>query len=412
MTGRKGPVHLDLPRNLLYETIDYEPLRKELYRPKTSPHPDPVNIEKAAELLLMALKPVIVAGAGVKDANAAEDVTRLAELLKIPIVVSYGHLDAVPGDHPLAAGQLGRDGSEIARQLVSRADVIFAIGTRLSHFTTYYSSSYVSPTAKIIQVEIEPREIGRNFPVTLGIWGDAKTVTQALTAEVGKHLKDATSTNSERFTQIVEVIRGWREKIMKEGSSDVTPIKPQRIYREIREILPRNAIVVMDDGSSCAFSNHMLEFYEPRTFISPLDFACVGFGYPAALGAKIARPDRYVVNISGDFGFLMSAHEIATAMKYNIPVVAVVLNNGCNGAEKAYQRTFFKGRYYGCDLVNPDFSKLAESFGAFGARIERASEFREALIEALESGRPALIEVPIDPEELGPPARSDAVPQT
>jgi sulfoacetaldehyde acetyltransferase len=324
------------------------------------------------------------------------------------MATSYGHLDVVPGDHPLAVGQLGRDGSRLARKLATEAEVILAIGTRLSGFTTYFSASYISPTAQIIQVDIEPREIGRHHRVVIGMVGDAKEVAKALgTAVEGIVGRDSLLHNTNRIRELSTMKEEWRSELMKLGKSDAVPIKPQSVFWELREVVDKNTIVVLDAGNAVSFGYHFLEFHKPRTFLSPLDLACLGCGYPTALGAKIAKPEKTVIAICGDGGFSMMLHELATAVQHNINVTTVVLNNNCWGAEKAYQKYFYEGRYFASDLVNPNFAEVAEKFGAIGIRIEKTGEFRAALSDAIHANRPSVVEVIVDPDELNPPARKD-----
>jgi len=181
------------------------------------------------------------------------------------------------------------------------------------------------------------------------------------------------------------------------------------VYGEVRRALERDAVVTLDDGSCCGFAYHLMDFYQPGTFISPLDLACIGFGYPAALGAKVAAPGRQVISINGDGGFQMNVQELATAVQHGLNVVAIVMNNNSWGSEKAYQKYYFAERYVGVDLVNPDFVKLADSFGARGFRVDRASQVGDALRDALKCGRPSMVEVPVDPDEFAPPVRTDVL---
>ncbi len=411
LQGRRGPVHLDIPRDILLEFCDVPNVNGSLDNenvvdfPRVSP--DSNVIVQAARLLLSASNPLIIAGGGVKWSEATNEVMALAEMLTAPVATSYGHIDAVPGDFPLFIGQLGRDGSETAKRIAREADVILAVGTRLGAFTTFFSRDCFSRDVKIIQVDIEPSEIGRHYRVALGIAGDAKAVLRALIEAVKNISSGVLVKNTDRLSRIEAMRREEKDKLALTALSDASPIKPQRVFKEIREILKRDAIIVLDDGNAVAFGYKLLEFYEPRTFLSPLDLACVGCGYPTALGAKIAKPDKQVVAVCGDGGFIMMLHELATAVQHDINVVAVVLNNNCWAAEKAYQKHFYGGRYFGCDLLNPCFAEVAEKFGAFGVRVERPGELREALTRALDAEKPSVVEVLVDPEELNPPARGD-----
>jgi sulfoacetaldehyde acetyltransferase len=407
MAGKKGPVHIDLPRDLLYAKMDVEIQPKERYRPTGRVGGDPQAVSAAVNLLLTAERPVIVAGGGVLWSEATAEVLAFAECLTIPVATSYGRNDAVPSDHPLAVGPLGRGGWDAAIRLVREADVILAAGSRLSHFTTYYGYEFIPRGAKIIQIEIDPKELGRNYPVAVGILGDVKTVLQEMI-----RLVEAGGRRPRRQgrRRAIQAARGeWLAEREKAWSSSHVPIKPQRVYKELNRVLPKDAVVTLDAGSACGFAYPLLDFSMPRSFIPPLDFGCVGVGYPTGLGAKVARPDRPVVTLCGDGGFAMAIHDIGTAVSYQIPTVTIVMNNFCWGSEKAYQKHFYEGRYIGSELVNPDFAKLAALFGAHGQRVETPEEIAPAVEAALVSGHPEIIDVIIDPEELAPLARTDAV---
>jgi thiamine pyrophosphate-dependent acetolactate synthase large subunit-like protein len=215
--------------------------------------------------------------------------------------------------------------------------------------------------------------------------------------------------NGARLEEVAN-LRGRLSKEKEEprhGSTPEYPIKPQLIFRELSQILTRKDIVVLDEGNAVSYAYHHLKFFEPRTLVAPLDLACIGSGYPTALGAKVARPDRRVFAVCGDGGFIMALHELATAVQYDIKVIAVVLNNNSWVAEKAYQKYYYSGRYFGVDLLNPSFAQVARDFGLTGIRVERQGDLRAGLLEAVESSKPSLVEVMVDPEELNPPARRD-----
>ena len=407
MSGKKGPVHIDLPRDLLYARMEVEIQPKEKYRPSVRIGGDPQAISKALDILLKAERPVIVAGGGVLWSEATDEVLELADLLTIPIATSYARNDAIPSEHPLAVGPLGRGGWKAAAKLTREADVILVAGGRLGHFTTYYGYEYIPKDAKIIQIEIDPKELGRNYPVEVGILGDVGQVLR----EMIQRVKTASGipARQARMKEIQAAREDWLAEREKAWSSSDIPIKPQRVYKELKRVLPKNAIVTLDAGAVTAFAYSMLDFQIPRSFVPPLDLGCVGCGYPAGLGAKVARPDRPVVALCGDGGFSMTFHDIATAVSYKIPTVTVVMNNSCWGSEKAYQKYLYDGRYIGSQLANPDFAKLAELFGAHGQRVDRPEDIAPAMENALKSDRPEIIDVIVDPEELPPPARMDAV---
>ena len=403
-SGKMGPVLLDLPRDLLPGAeIDLELLPPDAYRPgQTRSRGDLGLVQRAAEVLLAAQRPVILAGGGVQWSNAGGAVCRLAELSGAAIVTSYGRADAVPSDHPNFLGHLGRLGAAEGIEAVREADVILAVGTRLSQSTTFYDNRFIPADAKIIQIEIDPEEIGRNYPVTVGIEGDAAAVVEGLLEQVRER-------EPRPNPAWVAEIQAWAarraERLRGEERLSGRLLKPQRVYAELRKVMPRDAIIALDAGLAPNFGQDRLNFYEPRSLMTSLDLGGLGFSFPAALGAQFAAPGRPVVNFNGDGGFLFNAQEFATAVEYKLPVVSVVMNNGSWGSEKAYQRFAFNERYVGADTTNPRFDKFAELFGGAGFYVERPEEVGEALQQALQAGKPSIIEIPIDPDELPRPAR-------
>jgi len=405
--ARTGPVHLDIPRDLLVQKGEVEVQATPARTQQRTVVSDPSIIVSVASLLSSAQRPIIIAGGGVVASDATDELTELSEMLTIPVATSYGHLDAFPSDHPLMLGGLGRDGSKVARKFVKESDVILALGTRLSAFTTFFSHEYISREARIIQVELEAGEVGRHFPVEIGIIADAKAFTQSLLQYLKETTKNKFIPNSTRFKHVSEAKITYQAELSESYSFDAFPIKPQAVFKVLNDVLKHDDIVVLDDGNAVAYAYHLLKFNKPRTFLSPLDLACIGSAYPTALGAKIARPKNQVFAVCGDGGFSMTISELATAVQYGIDVKAIVLNNNCWAAEKAYQKYQYGGRYFGCDLQNPSFAEVAEKFGVTGVRVEKSSDLKPALTSLLDLEKPSLLEVMVDPDELLPPARAD-----
>jgi acetolactate synthase-1/2/3 large subunit/sulfoacetaldehyde acetyltransferase len=402
-SGRMGPVLVDLPRDLLNaRNLEAEALPVEAYRPSQRPSGDPEQVRRAAALLRGARRPVIVAGWGVMWSEAEAETARLADQLGAPIVTSYERYDAVPNDHPLFIGGLGRAGTPEATEAAQKADVILALGTRLGHFTTFYNNSYIPSRAQIIQVEIEPAEIGRHFPVAVGIWGDARAVAQALLTEFGPRRLPG---REERVREATRLREARRLRLEAEGSLDTLPMKPQRFYHALRAALPPGAAIALDAGATPAYGFDRLFFGQPRSLFTSGELGCIGSGFPIALGVKMAQPERPVLSISGDGGFFMNAQELETAVRWRAPTVNIVLNNGCWGSEKAYQKFLYGERYIEADIGNPRYDRLAELCGGRGFYVEHPQDLAPTLREALACGLPAVIEVPIDPEELPYPAR-------
>ena len=407
-SGKMGPVMIDIPRDLLPGAeIDLDLMTPDNYRPgQTRSRGDRDLIDKAAAVLSAAQRPVIIAGGGVQWSDAGEEVCRMAELTGAAIVTSYGRADAVPNDHPNYLGHLGRLGSLEGIEAVRQADTILAVGTRLSQSTTFYDNRFIPADAKIVQIEIDPQEIGRNYPITVGIEGDAKAVMDGLLEKVRE---GEPKPNSDWIAEIGDLATRRTNRLDDEGKDTTMPMKPQKVYAELRKVIPRNAIVALDAGLAPNYGQDRLNYYEPRSLITSLDLGGLGFSFPASIGAKFAAPDRPVINFNGDGGFLFNAQEFSTLVENNLPVVTVVMNNGVWGSEKAYQRYAFNERYVGADVTNPRYDKYAEIFGGAGFYVERPEDIGNAMIEALNCGKPSIIEIPTDPDEMPRPARLNEV---
>jgi len=403
LAPRRGPVVLNLPRDILADTLeDAGEAPAATFEAQGYAAGAPADIEAALKLLAAAERPLIIAGGGVKNAGAHAHALRLAEAVNAPVAMSPGHGDAIPFGHPLNAGQVGPRGNVVASGLAREADVIVALGTRLGFNTTFYSYDNINKAAKIIQIESEPTAIGRFFPAEVGILGDAGSVADALAAEV-----EAMRSNSVK-ERTAEWTSGFQERYAtylaeREAGIDMTApgvIQPAQVYKAMRAVFPEDAMVTLDAGTLCLQATDALNYHRPPALFSPLDFGLVGFSYACGLGIKAACPDRTVISLMGDGGFGMTTSEIGTAVANGLNTVAVVMNNGCWGAEKAYQKDFFGERYIGADTVNPPYDKLAELWGAKGFRAEKASEIENALGDAIAYGEPAVVEIAVDPDAL------------
>jgi acetolactate synthase-1/2/3 large subunit/sulfoacetaldehyde acetyltransferase len=393
-SGRQGPVVLNLPGDLLAVEIDADPSPA----PRTiaaAGGPPPTALARVADLLSGAERPLIVAGAGVKWSRASEALAALAERISTPVAASAGHGDVLPGDHPLFVGQIGPRGNAVATELLRTADVILALGTRLGYNTTLFARDNVSPEAAIVHVDIDPTAVGRYFPVEVGIAADAGATIQALL-----DVAPARDAGGPWLERAQEGRRALLEARAAAADSSDDALAPSTVYSALQQALPRDAIVTVDTGTISLHATDALQTFQAPSLLTPLDFGLVGFSYAAGLGAKAAAPDRPVVSIIGDGGFSLSMCELGTAMAAGLNTVTVVLNNGCWGAEKAYQRDFFGGRYVGADLVNPPFDKIAQAYGANGVRVESVADVTTALHDALASDRPTVIEVPVDPASI------------
>jgi len=398
LAPRCGPVALNLPRDLLAESVECEPVPMRS-RPDISGAcaPSGPRIDAIAALLRNAQRPVILAGGGVKNGRSYRQVIRLAEQLGAPIATSPGHGDAIPCDHPLYAGQVGPRGNAVATRLMLEADVILALGTRLGFNTTFYTNDYLSASASIVQVEIESTAIGRFFPVKYGVVADAGEFANSLHAAIGEHDFASIASWTNAFKSERATFTSEREKT---SLASAELIQPGRLFRAIREVAPVEAMYTLDAGTLCLQATDALNYFKPPALFSPLDFGLVGFSYACGLGAQLACPDRKVISLMGDGGFGMTSSEIGTAVANNISSVCIVMNNGCWGAEKAYQRDFFDGRYLGADITNPPYDKLAELWGARGFKVESADQLERVLDEAIQCGQHAIVDIAIDPNAL------------
>jgi acetolactate synthase-1/2/3 large subunit/sulfoacetaldehyde acetyltransferase len=398
LTPRRGPVLLNLPRDLLAETRAFEPpLPAEGRQFEGGFRATPDLLERAAALLRDAERPLILAGGGVKNGRHHATVLALAERLDAPVATSPGHGDAVPCEHRLYAGQVGPRGNAVASDLARQADVILALGTRLGFNTTFYSHDHLSRTARLIQVEVEPTAIGRYFPVAVGIHGDAGSVAADLTSALEGHDAARAAAWTSAFVERRRALLAQRDA---DAGAAADPLQPGYLFKTLREVAPADAMYTLDAGTLCLQATDQLALRRPPALFTPLDFGLVGFSYACGLGVKLATPDRPVISLMGDGGFGMTTSEIGTAVAHGIATVCVVLNNGCWGAEKAYQRDFFGGRYIGADVPNPAYDRVAELFGARGFRVEKPAEAEDALRAALSCGRPAVVDVRVDPAAL------------
>ena len=399
MTPRRGPVQINLPRDVLSGTADFDAFQApENYRSQSRPSGGADAVAAAAELLRGAARPVVIAGGGIKNTGGHAAALGLAEALNAPVVTSPGHGDALPFGHPLNAGQMGPRGNIVASRLVREADVILALGTRLGFNSTFYSYDNINKDAAIIQVELDPAAIGRHFPVAVGIWADAPTVATQLRDAIGDMDKrSAVESWTRTYTDERQAYLAKRDQ---DAVMTDAPMQPSGLFKVLRDVLPKDAAVTMDAGTLCLQATDALNYWTPPGLFTPLDFGLVGFSFACGLGVKLAQPDRPVVSLMGDGGFGMTVSELSTAVDHGINTVTIVMNNKCWGAEKAYQRDFFNGRYIGADVSSPPFDKLAELYGAAGFRVDRLSDVGDAVMAALAAEKPAVVDVAVDPAAL------------
>jgi acetolactate synthase-1/2/3 large subunit len=393
-TGRPGPVLIDIPKNVQTETAEMDfsnGVHIRGYKPASNPHP--LQIRKATELLAEAERPCILAGGGVITSNAAPELLQVAELLMAPVATSFMGKGSFPENHLLSLGSIGMHGNPAANKLLCEADVLLAVGTRFSDRATGKLSGFCAPTKKI-QIDIDTAEIGKNIDVDIPIVADAKKALAELHERLVKQLKKQ---KNSPWTERVKEAKEQLSPPVKAGSKD---LKPKALLKDLRKLLPENAIATTEVGQNQMWAALYFNALKPRTFISSGGLGTMGFGFPAAIGAKVACPDRPVVDIAGDGSFRMTEQELGTSVTEDIPVIVVVLNNSVLGMVAQWQRMFFKGRYAAVKLGSvPDFVKLAEAYGAQGLRAQSTVEFTKAVKTALKSDVTTVIDVPISLEE-------------
>ena len=403
MWGKQGPVLLDIPRDLLdKKTLSDQILSPNQYRtvnPKNSG--DIQSVTQAARILLAAESPLLLAGGGVVDGGASLEAVRLAELLDMAMVPSYGHNDAIPNSHPHYVGSPGGRGSGEAHEVMDKADVILALGTRINQGSSSWDYSVINEDTKIIQIDIDPIEIGRNYPVTVGIVGDAQRVAQQIIEAVCE-ISSTGKTNNSWKSEFQSIARKRIQRLQSERTLNSDPMMPQQVFPELTKALPKGSMVTIDAGVAPGLSYDRISFEEPRTMFNYAGQGALGMGFSVGLGTKLGRPERAAISIHGDGGFLYTCGELNTAVRHNIPSVSIVLNNNCMGAEKSQQKALHNERYVGVDLENPRFDQLAEVFGAKGYYVDHPSEITDVVTEAVKNNVPSVIEIPV--QEYFPPS--------
>tara|TARA_Y100000022_G_scaffold14755_1_gene11548 strand:- start:114 stop:1814 length:1701 start_codon:yes stop_codon:yes gene_type:complete len=399
MTPRRGPVCVNLPRNILASTNSYNiNLSKSSFTNESNLKGTKEKIKKAVSMIKSSKRSVIIVGAGIKYNSSYKEVINLAELCNMPIVTAAGHGDAIPFNHKLNAGQMGPRGNPVASKLVKDADIILAIGTRLGFNSTFYSYENINKKAKIIQVELEKKMLGKYFPVAIGIYADAATVAKQIFNEIKK---EKINIDLKKWTNsyLIERKEYLKNRDIKNLGKNF-PIQPQGLFKQLRKVLPKNSAITLDAGTLCLQATDALEYYDPPSLFTPLDFGLVGFSFACGLGVKIAKPKKTVVSLMGDGGFGMTISELSTAVEYKINTTTLVMNNQSWGAEKAYQKDFFGKRYLGADITSPSFDKVAELYGAKGFKVQKISEISEAVQAAIKCDKPSVVDIDVDPRAL------------
>ncbi len=405
--GRRGPVAVSLPMDVQAEAAEVE-IGGVVTELGGRGGPDATLVDRAAALLSAAKRPVSVAGGGVLAAGATAPLMALAEHLGAPVITTFSGKSAFPEDHELYAWHAGSKGTTVGNQIARDADVVFAVGMRFadeSASSYRKGTSYAIPPAKLIHADIDAGEIGKNYPVEVGITGDAQAVLAAMAAAVRDRTPARRYHETPYFAELQEAKRAWFAALERFRDAETAPVTISRFIREMRATLHKDAVVVTSSGHSQAGILQECMFTVPNTCISATGFSTMGYALPAAIGVKLALSERQVVGVMGDGDFLQTVQELATAVQYNIPAVWCVLNNAgwlsirdlqidALGAERTYATEFMReGKPY-----SPDLAGVARDFGAWSERVERPDEVGPALRRALEAGRPAVVEVLVNRE--------------
>lgn len=383
-SGRPGPVVISLPEDVL--PVEAEMMfSPRMHRP--TPVPSIEEVESVEKVLENAKKPLIIAGGGIKSAHGEDSLVSFAEKYNLPVMASFRRHDVFPNDHPLYAGHFGLGMHDAELQTIKEADVVLAIGSRLSEVTTQ-DYSIITPDKKLIHIDISFDTLGKVFVPDVGIVADAKEALEAMKA--------------------IDFVASWtdwvtarHEAYLKAARLDVTEddVINKHIISILEKVLPNDALLTTDAGNFAGWLHSFYPFKEHNTFVGPTSGA-MGYGMPAAIGAKLAFPNKTVVSLSGDGGFMMTAQELETAVRYNVPIISLVFNNDMYGTIRMHQEMHYPEKVVGTDLGRVSFVHMAKSFGAEGYFVETKEQFQKALEEAMARGKPALIEIVTGKEQI------------
>ena len=399
-TGRPGPVLVDLPKDITMGKVDFtepKPIRMQTYRPTYEPHPG--QIAKACKEILKAKKPVIYAGGGVIASNSNEELTEMATKLNIPVTMTLMGLGAFPGTHKLSMGMLGMHGTYYSNMAVSQSDLLIAIGARFDDRVTGRLDAF-APNAKIIHIDIDPTSISKNVKVDIPIVADCKHALTAMNRwfDVQEDFKE--KDQEEKLAAWNEEINDWKRKHPLGYVEEGDIIKPQFVVQKLHELTKGEAIITTEVGQNQMWAAQFYHFNHPRRFMTSGGLGVMGYGFPAAIGAQMAAPDKIVIDVAGDGSIQMNIQELATARQYKCPVKIAILNNAYLGMVRQWQELFYDKRYAGTNLeVGPDFVRLAEAYGAVGLRATKVSEVEPVIKEALATDNTVIMDLVIAREE-------------
>ncbi len=395
-TGRPGPVLIDIPVDVTRGEVVYRhptSVKMPGYKPTTKGHPR--QVKAVASLLASARKPLLYVGGGVLTSGGTKELKELAELLQVPVATTLMGKGAFPEDHHLFIGMPGMHGAKYTNYAITETDLLVGVGVRFDDRVTGKLATFASK-AKVVHIDIDPAEIGKNRPVDVPVVGDAKTVLASVTAELRKM---AATPRTEAWMRVID---DWRARYPYHYHHSTTSIMPEYVVERVRDLTKgRPVIYTTEVGQNQMWAAQYLCLTEPRTWVSSGGLGTMGFGLPAALGAQIGRPDALVIDIAGDGSIQMNSQELATAAINHLPVKVIILNNGYLGMVRQWQELFYEHRYSSSTLPQdcPDFVKLAEAYGAFGVRATTPAELDDALVAAFAFDGPAVVDVRVEREE-------------
>jgi len=396
-SGRPGPILVDLPKDIMVNSAEFKYPEKVFirgYQPTYEGHPG--QIQRAVKLILKSKRPVLYTGGGIISSSASKELILLAERLGIPVTMTLMGLGGFPGNHPLSLGMLGMHGTYRANMAVMESDLLIAVGARFDDRVTGKIESF-APQAKIIHIDIDPTSISKSVRVDLPIVGDCKRVLTKILSLL----------EEEEINSFKEGLNKWRHQIEKWKAlynmeyQQREKIKPQYVVEKIWELTKGDAIITTEVGQNQMWAAQYYQFIKPRTLLTSGGLGTMGYGFPAAIGAQTAFPNKLVIDISGDGSFQMNSHELATAVQYQLPIKIAILNNGYLGMVRQWQEFFYGKRYASSCLegISPDFVKLAEAYGAVGLKATKPEEVVPILKKAFSISKPVIIDFVVDPEE-------------
>jgi len=397
-TGRPGPVLVDLPKNIQKSMITFkypDQVRLDSYCPTYKGHVG--QIRRIMGVILKSRRPVIYAGGGVVLSNGSDALTAFARKLRIPVTTTLMGMGVFSSEDPLSMGMLGMHGTYAANMAVTNTDCLIALGARFDDRVTGKIDEF-APKAKIVHIDIDPTSISKNVQVDLPVVGDCRMVLEDMLSLLEGRDAEISEMHAQTAPWLRQIDACKKDQPLRYCKSD--KIKPQYVVEMIDEIAPDDAIISTEVGQNQMWTAQFYKFREPRLFLTSGGLGTMGYGFPAAIGAQVAFPDRTVIDIAGDGSIQMNIQEIATAVQYGLPVKVMILNNGYLGMVRQWQALFYRKRYSHTSMaVSPDFVKLAQAYGASGIRVEKPADVKDAIREALSIKGPVFVDFIVDPEE-------------